>query len=352
MAVDRASLYPGPMGWMGDIRREQQLYTEFAEASPETYQQRPGKPYQEQWLSAFLDATIGRFYPRATGGYIHSFLSQYGGLAFDVQDIPAQIIGSCVASGGMRAFAYRMLAEVLIYGQFELLMGRDLSGPDSVISYAPFNYGWGRKIAGIRGGDGSLCAPHIESFRSKGVLDCNTVGLTGRLPEPADARLYRQWGDWQYIEQYESQAVVRLKESVRIHDVDALWENVVEQKKPCMICSSWGFAPHRYIPEFGIWEYRRSGTWQHNMTQGGGLDFSGDRFFKVDNSWPEDSHKPVPGQTQPGETGSNSFYVGNEEVSRWLSDRNTVCMTIGEIDAEDVPNEVYTYDVACSISSL
>ena len=338
MAVDRASLQPGPMGWgvgvAKPLAQDLSMLEANQEASPAFYTGRPGQPYQEAYVKRVFES-LAEFYPGLSAGFTQWALGRYGSaLDLNMQRLPAQVIGSCVASGGGRVFGYRTLTQILIYGKFELLMGRDLTGDNSVASYMPYNYGWGRKIAGLRGGDGSFCAPHIESFRLHGALDCNTAGLTGRKPEPSSASEYRSWGNWNHIEDYEEEGKkIRLMESERIEDAERLWEVVVEQHKPCMICSSWGFQPLRFLPQFNLWEYRHSGSWAHNMSISGGLDFNGDRFIDVGNTWGYNAHKPVPGLSDPGEDYGPNFYTSLDTADAWL--KQAVCMTIGDIDLLD-----------------
>jgi len=89
----------------------------------------------------------------------------------------AQIIGSCVASGGMRATTLRTLVEVTLLGEPEETLGMSMTGPDNLNHFAPYSYRAGRKIGGLNRGDGSFCEAHIQGMMQYGFLPCNTDGL-------------------------------------------------------------------------------------------------------------------------------------------------------------------------------
>jgi hypothetical protein len=244
---------------------------------------------------------------------------------------PAQLIGSCVASGSMRAVAYRALVEVLAFGQAEKLLGSTRLGVRSIAPFAPYHYGAGRRRGNLRGGDGSFCSAQIEAFQKDGILMCSHPQLDDIVgtretdyPEPQNERLYRQWGDWKYLDDFIGDArKIKLVESEPIRDVGRLIDAIAIELKPAMICSNWGFEAAGKADNFAI--YSRRGQWAHNMTLSGVRYDSRDRaYIEVTNSWGPSAHKD-----------GECFYVAAEEVDRWLRDRGTECQTIGELDLPD-----------------
>lgn len=293
---------------------------------------------QAERLDKIRERTV-EHYPMLDGGLPLWAFGEYGSATpFNPIKMYPQIIGSCVASGGARAFALRMLFEVLARGDLETVMGSELYGDNSFISYAPLNYGEGRKFANIRGGDGSYCEVHVRSLKL-GVVDCNDSRLDRYadhprdLPEPQDTRTYRDFGNWQHLNDFPpATRQAKLTSAERITDVDRLWKVQTEMFAPCMVCSNQGFGPKRHLDSLGITEYGFQGNWAHNMTIGGGLSLNGNRFFEVDNSWGMNAHRPVPGLG-----GGPSFFISYETMKRWLN--NAVVIALLEIDlADSVPS--------------
>ena len=121
-------------------------------------------------------------------------------LGDDVGAIPAQIIGSCVASSHLAGVLERSLLEVVLFGQPDELLGTDVNGVDTAACYGPYSYAVGRRKAGIRGGDGSTCSGQIAGSMEYGFLDCSASRLDEgqRKPEPNSSSLYRAWGNWRH----------------------------------------------------------------------------------------------------------------------------------------------------------
>lgn len=228
-----------------------------------------------------------------------------------------QLIGSCVASGAMRALTMRMLAEVLILGQAELLLGREQVGRNNVAPWAPFHYGRGRQLGGLRGGDGSFCSVQIESLSKYGFLPCSSPKLQALLerrglsanehfPEPRGRegmKLYRQCGDGSFLDELQADAVVSLAES----RIDPSVEDIIRGMhdfKPCMICSDWAFRPvSQHADGWWIYEKDPNDSWGHNMTLCGHIvDARGEEWIRVLNSWQRDFHKGFPYFTIPRRT--------------------------------------------------
>lgn len=241
-------------------------------------------------------------------------------------------VHNCVASGAMRVVTYRSLAEILIFGDAEVFLGYQLEGIDSIAPFAPYHYGCGRKRGGLRRGDGSFCGAQIEAFQKDGILPCSAKGLQqivgtreSDYPEPQNASLYRSFGSWNYLDQLRPEAIkITLVESEMLgrRDVDRAKTALVDELKPMMICSSWGFAP-QYKHKDGFWVYRRSGSWAHNMSiTGFRLASDGNWFVEVTNSWGPDAHRD-----------GEYFYIPIEVFESWLGQAN--CATIGEIDMTD-----------------
>lgn len=232
----------------------------------------------------------------------------------------AQIIGSCVASGGMRVQCHRSLADILVFGDFEETLGTNLTGTNNLAHFAPYSYGQGRRFGGMRGGDGSYCSVHIKGFMEKGWLPCDTPGLqSDAYPEPQNTRTYRAWGNWQYLDEFERFATpFDLIESERITDADRMVVCLRDEFKPAMICSGWGFAPARQHRD-GFWVYRRSGSWPHNMSiVGVRVASDGKIFIKVKNSWGMNAHRD-----------GDHFWIEIDLFASWL--RSAECRTLGQM---------------------
>lgn len=244
----------------------------------------------------------------------------------------AQLIGSCVASGAMRAITYRTIAEILVFGDLEYMLGYEVTGMNSVAPFAPYHYGCGRRRGGLRGGDGSFCGAQIEALQKDGILMCSAPGLSRVVgtnardyPETQDTRLYRQFGDWKYLDDFVEEARrIRLAESnvINYRNIEEDKEDCVVGLKPAMICSNWGFAPS-YKHKDGFWVYKRSGQWAHNMTRSGyRVATDGNWFVEITNSWGPDAHRD-----------GEHFYVPIEVFEQWMKQANAA--TIGELDLID-----------------
>lgn len=245
----------------------------------------------------------------------------------------AQIIGSCVASGGGRAVHARTLVEVALLGQLEKTHGQKIIGRDNAATWMPYNYGAGRWIGGLRGGDGSFCGAHIQGLQKYGTVRCDTSGLqSDAFPETQSSSLYRRWGDDRnLIRQFEDEGTkYRLTESVRCRSFNAVKEQLCVHLKPLMICSSYGFQPWK---KHSTWEsngssvyiYKRSGSWAHNMTLIGCVLVDGEWYLIVRNSWGPTAHR-----------GRDWFAINQSTADNWLRQSGTVAMTIGELDLPDV----------------
>ncbi len=214
-----------------------------------------------------------------------------------------QIIGSCVISNTFRPWVARAMWQVAIQGQPQEYFGRDEFGPNSYAPFAPQSYGMARKRANMRGGDGLYCAPMAESLMQDGVLMCKTPALVQLMsergfssasdfPEPQGndgARLYRQFGDWDYIERFRGNLCCKLLESERVKTADQLWR-LLQEGKPSFVCSMEAIHKVGTHPDgFPIHARNPRDRWAHNMSFHGVFTASdGERFFRQCNqSWGE-----------------------------------------------------------------
>lgn len=318
----------GLMGWgeeeLTEQQREEKEYRIISEAeqdNPRAFSARPGRIFNDAVRARFDDLVQKKGY--GEGSVDCRLVSD---LVFGkTATYPAQIIGSCVASGFMRAWTFRQLAQTIMFGNPQDALGDQIRGFDTIAPFAPFSYGCGRRRGNMRRGDGSYCGVQIESGQKDGVIDCNTpalhriVGTNARdYPETQSSSLYRKFGSWNYLDDLLPYADYRILESEKMRDSGTALERL-KQFKPMMICSSWGFGPQEKHRD-GFWIYKRSGSWAHNMTIiGFVIDSRGDVFFIVLNSWGERAHRD-----------GEHFIIPESLFSRWL--RSASCLTIGDLD--------------------
>lgn len=303
------------------LARDLHVISDLQDDTPEFFTARPAKEAEPVVLQQVKELMSERGYER--GSMDLMLLSEV--LFGELMDFPRQIIGSCVASGAMRALATRILWETVVLGDPEEWLGFNFVGQDNIAPFGPYHYGCGRRRGNMRGGDGSYCGAQIEGLQKDGFLPCDTLGLNdivgrsaGDYPEPQNSRLYRDFGNWKHLDKFIDEArKFDLLESERITDVDREYE-AFDEFKPMMVCSGWGFKPD-YKHKDGFWVYKRSGSWSHNMTKAG-KRIASDRqgFTKIWNSWGSSAHRD-----------GAFFYIPQELDARWL--RNSVVMTIGDL---------------------
>lgn len=335
---DYSTSHPGKMGWgtelFNDTQRmvhEKMAQTTLESVCGELLIRQDAKPVVNTTLNDQVNILMGNDGIEDGFSFLHLEKAVYG----DVIDWVAQIIGSCVASGGFYADVARLTVECFLLQDPEQLFGNTFIGPNSLAPFAPWNYRWGRHYGNLNGNmDGSFCAEHIRGKLEKGYLLCSDIAEgypDNWLPEPQDASTYRRWGaNNQLVDKYASLARFKLLESESVHTGNDLMDLVVVHKKPMQICSNYGFAPTERINGFE-WEgqpvylYRRKGNWAHNMTIYGCVKVNGNWYVIVRNSWGKNAHR-----------NGCFFVVSMEDANRWL--RDAECMTIGNIDAADNPN--------------
>lgn len=241
----------------------------------------------------------------------------------------SQIIGSCVVSNSLRGWVLRLMYQIAFLGQPEEYLGRNEFGENNYSFYGPYSYGAARRRANMRGGDGLYCEVMRESFLKDGVLSCSTPKLIEILkklgaasskdfPEPQNAKVYRAFGDWQYLDDLSGYADFTLQECPEITTVDGL-KAALQECKPTFHCSMIavkkvgdhkdGFAIHKRDP---------NDQWAHNMCFHGFFFASdGELFFRFSNeSW-----------------GPQHIYnVPYAEVDDWFKRRNVTAAAIGMIN--------------------
>lgn len=324
---DLASCMPGQQGWLGDKETEKRLFGAFGNSNPELVCRHDAKKVRNDTLfETVIDIQQAN---GIDGGFCFLFLAE----AIFGQQLPwlAQIVGSCVASGGMRTVSYRMLAEVFLLNDPEELPGIDIEGTDAFAPFAPYSYRAGRKRGGLNSGDGSFCSVHIEGQMQDGILFCNSGVQSDAYPEPQSASLYRKWGNSNsLLDEWRPKAsAVKQTETEEVEDIDTIKELLVTHHKPLNICSMWGFAPSHNHPTWKLANgdpvviYKRSGQWAHNMSVVGCVDVDGDWFVIIENSWGMRAHKNGAWFAVPLDTVMKS----------WISQAS--CFSVGEIDLPD-----------------
>lgn len=240
-----------------------------------------------------------------------------------------QIIGSCVVSNTFRGWVQRLMYQIVMLGMPFEFLGRNEFSNLNYAFYGPFTYGCARKRGNMRGGDGLYGDVMAESMIKDGVLSCNTpklLNITKQLgvdgvndyPEPQNARVYRAFGDWKYLDELREYADFKLDECPQIRSAEELHE-ALKGGKPVFNCSGLaikkigthkdGFAIHGRDP---------GDSWAHNMEYLGYFIASdGAVFFRFSNeSWgPE-----------------HIYNVPFDEVADWFRRRNVSAFAIGMIN--------------------
>lgn len=334
--LDHSIANPGPMGWgeehlSADAKHstEQRQFAALAEAAPLHVMRHEAKEPSQRVLKLIQDEMAK---DGITGGFSARYIEPVVFGAFLTW--LAQLIGSCVASGGMRAATRRMLIEIFLLGQAEETFGRALTGIDNVAPFGPYSYRAGRRLGNMNGNsDGSYCSVHTRGAMTYGWLPCSTPGLqSDAFPEPQSTSLYRQWGASNgLMDQFASAAKkFLLLESENIRSASDAKIAATEHYKPMMICSSWAFRPDYVHPTWKdrdgkpivIYKRDTSTSWSHNMTVDGVVVAVEKDWVIIDNSWGMNAHK------------NGSFFVIPFALfADWV--RAAEIQTIGDIDLSD-----------------
>lgn len=242
-------------------------------------------------------------------------------LGLDLDEVDAQIIGSCVATSHIVNIGQRSLIEVAILGSDEDLLGKDYDGTTSLCPFGPYSYRAGRRIGGLNGmGDGSFCGAQIEGTMRYGYLPCDTPNLQSDFyPEPKSTRTYREWGARNTLMDRFAGAADQtvLTNSVQCRTTDEAKEQLIDRWAPLQICSSWGFRATNTTLANGHRLWTRRGSWPHSMQVVGIFEVGGRWVAKIRNQW---------GGFHDGNT---FFHVDLNEFDRWIG--NSVTMSIGEL---------------------
>ena len=334
--IDNAIASPGPMGWGEDTQTkeirhatEQKQFAALAEAAPMHVMRHAAKEPSQRVLKLVQEEMAK---DGMTGGFSarHIEAAVFGGF------FPwlAQIIGSCVASGGMRAATRRTLIEIFLLGQSEETFGKAITGPDNVAPFGPYSYRAGRRLANMNNrSDGSYCSVHTRGAMTYGWLPCSTPGLqSDAFPEPQSASTYRDWGASNGLMDRFAPTAKKflLLESENIRDADDGKSALTEHYKPMMICSMWAFRPDYTHPTWKdrdgnpivIYKRDRSTSWAHNMTVDAAVVAAGKDWVIIDNSWGKNAHK-----------NGSWFVIPFSLFGDWC--RDAEIQTIGDIDLSD-----------------
>lgn len=298
------------------VARDRAAIAAMAEVAPDRFSEQGSEEYDPEIHRQCVE--IGKA-DKIDEGWDMTWLESLCGI--NLNSLAPQIIGSCVATSHITLVSTRALAQVVLLGYPEELLGKDLSGRETVAPFGPYSYRAGRKFAGINGrGDGSTCSGQIRGSMVYGYLACDTESLdSDYYPEPKSESRYREWGASDtLLEKY-------AKEGQKLDLIEAPEVTTVEQAtqllqefKPLQICSGWGFRPTSTRLPNGDILHKRSGAWAHSMqVQGICKMTNGNWYAKVRNQWGNyHSGKPY-------------FWVAIEEFEKWLRAAST--MAIGKL---------------------
>jgi hypothetical protein len=264
---------------------------------------------------------------RSSGSYDLTLVQEFvWGKGFDW--LP-QIIGSCVASNTLRPWVTRACYQIGMRGDGSEFLGRNEFSPFNISFYGPFSYGEARRRAKMKGGDGLYCEAFYNSLTKCGVLPCHVPALGDLLkrlnvasdrdfPEPQSKQVYRQFGDWQYLDDLIKYCDFRLLDTQTITTAQALLD-AHKDFKPASVCSPVAIRKiGTHKDGFDIHARDPNNVWMHNMSfHGFFLSSDGKVFEKLCNkSWGPDRVYNVP----------------IEEVDGWFKRQLLTVQTIGEID--------------------
>ena len=312
------------------LMRDQQALAKLQSEQPTRFTQRASKDILPR-MQELLDKTVDEAMWDGGMSLLFIFTVIFGLTPKQIKWL-AQLIGSCVASGCFRTITLRSLFEIVVLGDPEETLGLNFAGMNNLAPYGPWLYGTGRRRGNMKGGDGSYCSVQIEAAMKDGILRCDAPGLSdiggtsdSDYPETQNQRLYRQWGDWKYLDRFKDEAAkLKLVESVQVTSSEQTKDLITNHFKPMNNCSGWGFAPQSKHKD-GFWIYKRSGSWPHNLSiTGYRLASDGNWFAEVLNSWGPEAHKDGP-----------LYYIPQELDERWVRDSQR--MSVGELDYQDSP---------------
>lgn len=293
---------------------------------PVAFQTRAAKeiaqPLYDEWVS--FQKSKGRFEGSCDWTLLDEFVLKKALLWLP------QIIGSCVCSNTFRGWVIRLMYQnVFFAGEY---LGNNEFGADNYSFWCPFSYGMSRKRGNLRSGDGSFCGVMAETLMKDGVVKCNNSRVQeisadyrctaeNDFPEPqgsAGMKLYRDVGNWKYLDELLPYAENRLIESPSVKSVDQLID-LLEAGKPCFVCSMEAIKKVGEHPDgFAIHARDPGNQWAHNMCFHGTLVASdGRKFIRESNeSW-----------------GSQHLYNRDpEEVEKSFRAGRLTVQAIGEID--------------------
>ena len=240
-----------------------------------------------------------------------------------------QIIGSCVMSNTFRAYVIRMMYQIFLQGRSQELLGKSEFGVNNLSFYCPFTYGYARRKANMRRGDGLYCGPMAWAL-GEGVITCDTpklleitrangVNRDSDYPEPQSKSFYRAMGNWKYLDELSPFMGNRVLDGPEVTSASQLWD-LLGECKPCYVCSDEAIHKVKTHPDgFAIHARNPRDVWYHNMGIHGRLVASdGARFFRWSNeSW-----------------GLKHVYTREyDEVDRSIRSGRLTIRAIGEIDS-------------------
>jgi hypothetical protein len=310
-------------GWSGTIEQEKRSFGDLEDEHPYSMTFRADPEFNPQAWEQFdaFQYSKGRFPGSVDWSLLDLFIARK-----ELAWMP-QIIGSCVQSNTFPRVVQRWMIQVALMGEPQEYLGTSEFGMHNFAPYGPYTYGIARRKANMRGGDGLYCAPMAWALM-QGFLSCATpklqelcrnLGVDGDkdFPEPQSARVYRRFGNWEFLDTLQPYADFPCVEAPQINNIDQLLA-AIRAGKPAFVCSNIAIKKvGTHKDGFPIHGKDPRNNWAHNMGFDGiWVASDGEEFLREPNtSW-----------------GVNNIYnIRLSEVADWFRRGWLSCAAVGRL---------------------